>query len=375
MTKIEQYIRENKFDRPTLILDVDTVEDNYHALKAGMPEAHIHYAVKANPHPDILNRLVSLGCRFDAASIGEIRMCLDAGALPEHISFGNTVKRPQDIADAAAMGINLFAADAEEELEKIATYAPGSQVFIRLLMKSTEAEWPLSRKFGCSSSYAIPLMHHAVGLGLNPVGLSFHVGSQTRHPHMWLDCLDSVASVWHHARDEGFDLWLLNIGGGFPAYYGVDVTEPEEYGRTVIDSVRERFGDVHYIMAEPGRGLVGSAGMIACTVLLVSRKTQGDPVRWVYLDIGRFGGLAETEAEAIKYQFIVPGRENSETSECILAGPTCDSADVLYERNKVQLPVDLAAGDQFIIKSCGAYTSTYSTVAFNGFPPLQVTTI
>lgn len=375
MNRLEHYARTERFDRPTLIIDVDTVEQNYHKLKAGMPDTHIHYAVKANPHPEILKRLVSIGSRFDAASIGEIDLCLAAGARPEHISFGNTVKRPNDIADAAAKGITLFSVDAEEEIEKVAKHAPGSQVFVRLLMKSTEAEWPLSRKFGCSSSYAVPLMHYAATLGLTPVGLSFHVGSQTRHPHMWLDCLDSVASVWHHASEEGFDLWLLNIGGGFPAYYGVDITEPEEYGRTVIDAVTERFGDVKYIMAEPGRGLVGSAGMIASEVLLVSRKTQGDPVRWVYLDIGRFSGLAETESEAIKYQFIIPGRESSETGECVLAGPTCDSADVLYERNKVQLPVDLQAGDRFIVKSCGAYTSTYSTVAFNGFPPLRVVAI
>ena len=375
MNKIERYIRENTFDRPTLIIDADAVKDNYRALKAGMPAAHIHYAVKANPHPDILERLVSIGSRFDAASIGEIHACLAAGATPEQISFGNTVKRTADIAAAADLGINLFSADAEEELEKIAQYAPGSQVFIRLLVNSTEAEWPLSRKFGCSSSYAVPLMHFAVQLGLVPVGLSFHVGSQTRHPHMWLDCLDSVASVWQHARDEGMDLWLLNIGGGFPAYYGVDVTEPEEYGRTIVDAVNERFDNVRYIMAEPGRGLVGNAGMIASEVLLVSKKTQGDPVRWVYLNIGRFSGLAETESEAIKYQFIVPGKENNELSDCILAGPTCDSADVLYERNKVKLPVDLRSGDVFIIKSCGAYTSTYSTIAFNGFPPLHVISI
>jgi ornithine decarboxylase len=375
MNRIEQYIRDHSFDRPTLILDINTVEHNYHQLKAGMPAAHIHYAVKANPHPQILERLVSIGSRFDAASIGEINMCLDAGATADQISFGNTVKRTADIADAAALGIKLFSADAEEELEKIAEHAPGSEVFIRLLVNSTEAEWPLSRKFGCSSSYAVPLMHRAAELGLTPVGLSFHVGSQTRHPYMWLDCLDSVASVWQHARDEGFDLWLLNIGGGFPAYYGVDITDPETYGRTIVEAVNERFDNVKYIMAEPGRGLVGSAGMIAAEVLLVSRKTQGDPVRWVYLNVGRFSGMAETESEAIKYQFIVPGKEHSDTSECILAGPTCDSADVLYERNKIQLPVDLRSGDCFVVKSCGAYTSTYSTIAFNGFPPLQVIAI
>ena len=375
MNRILSHIRSNIFERPTLVLDVDQVEENYHQLKAGMPAAHVHYAVKANPHPDILARLVTLGCRFDAASIGEIELCLAAGADPSHISFGNTVKRVQDIQDAYAKGIGLFAADASEELTKIAEHAPGSNVFIRVLMRSTEAEWPLSRKFGCSSSMVIPLMHEATALGLNPIGLSFHVGSQTRHPHMWYDSLDAVAAIWHNAKDEGFNLSLLNIGGGFPAYYGVDITEPKEYGASILEAVQERFGDVDYIMAEPGRGLVGNAGCIAAEALLVSRKHDEDPVRWVYLNIGRFHGLAETEEEAIKYQFLTPDCDSTQTGPCIVAGPTCDSADVLYETHQVEFPVDLAHGDRVIILNCGAYTSTYSSVCFNGFPPLGVVTI
>lgn len=375
MNKILKHINKNEFERPTLVVDVDQVEENYTRLKAGMPGAHIHYAVKANPHPKILKRLVKLGCRFDAASIGEIDMCLKAGALPEHISFGNTVKRWQDVVAAHKKGITLFSVDAEEEIEKVAKHAPGSKVFIRILIRSTEAEWPLSRKFGCSSSMVIPLMHIAKQYGVEPVGVSFHVGSQTRHPHMWYDILDFVSGIWNNAKEEGFNLTLLNIGGGFPAYYGVDITEPEEYGSTIIDAVKERFGDVEYIMAEPGRGLVGNAGAIAAEVLLVSRKHDDDPVRWVYLNIGKFHGLAETEQEAIKYQFLTPDTDANDTAPCILAGPTCDSADVLYEKNKVELPTDLTSGDKFIILNCGAYTTTYSSVAFNGFPPLEVVTI
>ncbi len=375
MNKILKHINKNEFERPTLVVDVDQVEENYTRLKVGMPGAHIHYAVKANPHPKILKRLVKLGCRFDAASIGEIDMCLKAGALPEHISFGNTVKRWQDVVAAHKKGITLFSVDAEEEIEKVAKHAPGSKVFIRILIRSTEAEWPLSRKFGCSSSMVIPLMHVAKQHGVEPVGVSFHVGSQTRHPHMWYDILDFVSGIWNNAKEEGFNLTLLNIGGGFPAYYGVDITEPEEYGSTIIDAVKERFGDVEYIMAEPGRGLVGNAGAIAAEVLLVSRKHDDDPVRWVYLNIGKFHGLAETEQEAIKYQFLTPDTDANDTAPCILAGPTCDSADVLYEKNKVELPTDLTSGDKFIILNCGAYTTTYSSVAFNGFPPLEVVTI
>jgi len=372
MSKLEDYIRANTFDQPTLVLDIDQVEENYFALKRGMPNANIHYAVKANPHPAILECLVSLGCRFDAASSQEIQLCLDAGARPEHISFGNTIKRSKDIACAVAQGIQLFSADSEEELEKLAAHAPGCEVFIRILASSAEAEWPLSRKFGCSTSYAIPLLDMARDIGLKPVGLSFHVGSQTRHPYMWYDCLDTVASIWEYARSEGHDLWLLNIGGGFPAYYGTEITDAETYGAALMLAIEERFEGVTYIMAEPGRGLTGSAGIISAECVLVSQKTPGDPIRWVYLNVGRFSGLAEAEGESIKYQFEVIGKELEKTAPCIVAGPTCDSADVLYERNKVDFPVGLRCGDRVMIKTCGAYTSTYSTVAFNGFPPLDV---
>ncbi len=375
MNSLTQYIESNRFDRPTLVIDPSIVADNYHQLKAGMPDAQVHYAVKSNPHHTILHKLVTLGCRFDAASAGEIAACLQAGAKPEHISFGNTVKRWQDIEYAHSIGIDLFAADAEEELEKIARYAPNSRVFIRVLIGQTEAEWPLSRKFGCDPAMALGLMGYAKDLGLDPVGISWHIGSQTKHPEMWYDTLELMGNLWDEAYQYGYELTLVNVGGGFPAYYGVEITPPEEYGKKLMDRVRKQFPGANYIMVEPGRGLVGSAGCIAAEVLLASKKSSMDVIRWVYLNIGRFSGLAETEGEAIKYQFTVLGKENLPTGPCIIAGPTCDSADVLYERNKVQLPVDLCSGDRIVVKNCGAYTSTYSTIAFNGFPPLQVISI
>ena len=376
--KIIDYIKLRDYDRPTLIIDVDQVEENYRRFKKGMPHAHVHYAIKANPHPYILERLVSIGCKFDCASIGEIKDCLDAGANPADISFGNTIKRWQDIKDAYELGIRLFAADSRQELDKISLYAPNSEVFIRIIIHSTEAEWPLSRKFGCSSSKVLPLMDYAVEKELIPVGISFHVGSQTRHPHMWHDSLDAVSHVWHQCKDAGHNLTVLNIGGGFPAQYpNSDITEIEEYGASVSAAIKERFGDVEYIMAEPGRGLVGNTGCIVAEVLLVSKKHDEDPVRWVYLNIGRFHGLAETEKEAIKYQItrINDLDQESEGSECILAGPTCDSADILYEDHKMIFPNDLKWGDKVIIHNCGAYTTTYSSVNFNGIPPLRVIAI
>ncbi|HSF94828.1 MAG TPA: type III PLP-dependent enzyme [Thermohalobaculum sp.] len=370
--KIASFLDQYRFERPTLVLDIDQVARSYGALSRGLEGAHIHYAVKANPQPEVIARLVALGSRFDAASRVEIALCLAQGARPEHISFGNTVKRPSDIAWAHEAGIDLFSADAEEELTKIATYAPGARVYIRVLVEHSEADWPLSRKFGTSPEETLRLIGHAWSLGLRPVGLSFHVGSQTREAAMWSPILDMVAGIWREARAAGFPLELLNIGGGFPAFYGEAVQEAEDYGREIMAEIRARFGDEPaYIMAEPGRGMVAEAGVIAAEILLVSRKRPTDIARWVYLDIGRFSGLAETEGEAIRYQ-IETEADGGETGPCVLAGPSCDSADVLYEKRPVQLPLALKAGDRVRILACGAYTTTYASIGFNGFPPLDV---
>lgn len=373
-SRIENFIRSTRFDHPTLVIDTQVVETQFRALKAGLGEAHIHYAVKANPAREIIETLIANGSRFDAASRGEIELCLSLGAAPDDISFGNTIKRPSDIAFAFHAGITLFAVDAEEEMHKIAAHAPGAEVYVRLIVDASEADWPLTRKFGCARDKALDLLALATELGLKPVGFSFHVGSQTRKARMWTTVLDQVAEIWHSAIAAGYALTTLNIGGGFPAFYGEEIDSPTAYAAAVMDLVRARFGKVERIMAEPGRGLVAEAGMIAAEVLLVSRKSESDMHRWVYLDIGRFSGLAETEGEAIRYQFITD-RDHEEMGACILAGPSCDSADVLYEKRPVQLPLGLTSGDRFIIRNCGAYTSTYSSIGFNGFPPLDVVVI
>ena len=373
-SRAEAFIAETRFERPTLVIDTEAVADRYAALTRGLGDAHIHYAVKANPAPEIIARLVALGSGFDAASRAEIELCLGQGADPSQVSFGNTVKKPADIAYAYAAGIRLFAADAEEELEKIADNAPGAQVYIRLIVEFSEADWPLTRKFGCARSNLLALFHRAVELGLEPVGLSFHVGSQTRRASMWAGILDEVAESWGALQAEGFAPRLLNIGGGFPAFYGEEVDGPEAYGREVRRLIADRFGAIAHVMAEPGRGLVAEAGAIAAEVLLVSRKATTDLHRWVFLDIGKFSGLAETMDEAIRYQFLTE-RDGDVMGPCILAGPSCDSADVLYEKRPVFLPQSLRAGDRVIIRNCGAYTSTYASIGFNGFPPLDVVVI
>lgn len=369
------YIESNRFEQPVLVISRAAVARQYAALTQGLGRARIHYAVKANPAPEILAELTALGSCFDAASKAEIEACLAAGAAPGQISFGNTVKRPADIAFAHSVGITHFSADAGEELEKIAAHAPEAEICLRLLVEAdTGADWPLSRKFGCTGEKALQLMGRAKTLGLKLAGLSFHVGSQTRDPQMWASTLDHAAEVWQAAEAAGHSLRLLNIGGGFPASYCDAGLPTEDYAARVMAQVEARFAHVPQIMAEPGRGLVAEAGAIAAEVLLVSRKHDRDLHRWVYLDTGMFSGLAETMDEAIRYR-ITTGRDLEVKGPCILAGPSCDSADVLYEKQPYQLPLGLRAGDRVVIHSAGAYTSTYASVGFNGFPPLDVIVI
>jgi ornithine decarboxylase len=373
-SRLDGFVAARQFDRPTLVMDLDRVSTQYRALKAGLGRADIHYAVKANPARQIIAHLVDLGSHFDAASKAEIALCLQEGADPSEVSFGNTIKRASDIAWAWNEGITLFAADAVEELEKIADNAPGASVYIRLIVEVSPADWPLSRKFGCDRDTALHLLDVAKGLGLNPVGFSFHVGSQTRRAEMWAPTLDALSLIWHAALDAGHSLSLLNIGGGFPAFYGEEIEAPTAYAAQVIALVEARFPNVATLMAEPGRGMVAEAGVIVAEVMLVARKSDRDMHRWVYLDIGRFSGLAETEGEAIRYQFQT-ARDADPLGPCVLAGPSCDSADVLYEKRPVMMPMTLKSGDRVLIRNTGAYTSTYSSVCFNGFPPLDVVVI
>jgi len=368
--KIAAFLAERRPQTPCLVVDLDLVAENFRRFRDALPDARVFYAVKANPAPQILSLLAEQGSCFDTASVAEIEMALAAGAGPERISYGNTIKKESDIARAFALGVRLFAFDSQAELEKLARSAPGAQVFCRVLTSGEGAEWPLSRKFGCVPEMAEALMLQAAELGLDPYGLSFHVGSQQRDPAQWDAALATTAGVFRRLAAQGLQLRMVNLGGGFPTRYLKEVPSAQDYGNAILRALRDHFGNrLPDTIIEPGRGMVGNAGMIQTEVVLISRKSQEDPRRWVYLDIGRFGGLAETEGEAIRYP-IHSARDDAAVEEAIVAGPTCDSADVLYERNAYPLPVSLEIGDKLLIAATGAYTTTYASVAFNGFEPL-----
>lgn len=367
--RILDFLRRTRPEGPCLVVDLDVVRDNYLRFERAMPDSRIFYAVKANPAPEILKLLAGLGSSFDCASVQEIDMALEAGATADRISFGNTIKKERDVAAAHARGVRLFAVDSVAEVDKIARAAPGARVFCRILCEGEGAEWALSRKFGCEPQMAIRVLEHAHGSGLCAYGVSFHVGSQQKNPRAWDEALRSSAWIFRELEAKGIELKMVNLGGGFATRYLEDIPAEDDYGHHIYGAIRDHFGNrLPETIIEPGRGMVGNAGIIKSEVVLIAEKAEGD-IRWVYLDIGKFNGLAETMDEAIRYP--IRSERDGETVPCVLAGPTCDSVDVLYEKKPYPLPVNLEIGDELLIGGTGAYTTTYSAVAFNGFPPLQ----
>ncbi len=373
--RIQDFLRDRRAKGldtgPCVVVDLEVVRENYNNFAKTLPDTRVFYAVKANPDPKVLDLLARLGSCFDTASVVEITQVLATGVSPDRLSYGNTIKKERDIAKAYELGVRLFAVDCEAEVEKIARAAPGSKVFCRILCNGEGAEWPLSRKFGCAPEMAPQVLEHAHRLGLNAYGISFHVGSQQRNPRMWDAALASSAGIFRDLAERGINLQMVNLGGGFPTKYLKNVPAVKAYGQAIFRSLRKHFGNrIPETIIEPGRGMVGNAGIIEAEVVLISKKSADDKVKWVYLDIGKFNGLAETMDEMIRYP-IRTEFDGGPMEACVIAGPTCDSVDVLYEKEPYLLPVSLEIGSKVLIEGTGAYTTTYSAVEFNGFPPLQ----
>jgi ornithine decarboxylase len=371
LARLDQFLAERRPPTPCIVVDVDTVRARYLALWQALPAARIYYAVKANPAVDIVTALAELGANFDLASPGEIKICQDLSISAGRLSYGNTVKHEAAIAKAASDGISLFAFDSAAELAKLARQAPGARVFCRLLIENKGAEWPLTRKFGCEAHMAADLLVTARQLGLHPTGVSFHVGSQQTDPQAWSSAIAHAAWVFRACAHRGVDLELLNLGGGLPAHYRAPVPPLGDYADAIETALRKESGSAcPELLIEPGRYLVGDAGLLRAEILLISRKSPHERERWVYLDAGLYNGLDETLDERIHYRIRTP-RDGSPSGLVILAGPTCDSADILYRRHPYELPLDLAIGDTIDFLSAGAYTASVASVAFNGFPPIQ----
>ncbi|MBR7888488.1 type III PLP-dependent enzyme [Marinomonas sp. A79] len=359
-------------ETPFVVIDTSIIDEAYTELTKGFPVADIFYAIKANPAPEILTLLRDRGSNFDVASRYELDKLFAIGDVaPERISYGNTIKKAKDVRYFYEKGVRMFATDSEADLRNIAKAAPGSRVYVRILTEGTvTADWPLSRKFGCRPDMAMDLLVLAKELDLIPYGISFHVGSQQRDIGAWDAAIANVKVIFERLKEEdNIELQMINMGGGFPANYITRTNELSTYAEEISRFLEEDFGtDLPRIILEPGRSLISNAGILVSEVVLISRKSHTALNRWIFTDVGKFSGLIETLDESIKYPIHV--EKGGELEEVIIAGPTCDSADIMYENYKYGLPLNLAIGDRMYWLSTGAYTTTYSAVEFNGFPPL-----
>ncbi len=379
--EIETYMSKQDFEdiiefskgkeTPFLVLNLSKISKKYDELKNNLPLAKIYFAVKACPINEVIKLLDDKGSYFDIASTFELDLLLNLGVNPDKISYGNTIKKESDIEYAYQKGVKLFATDSNSDLNKIALKAPGSRVFFRILSEGGHADWPLSKKFGAHPDTIYKLILESKKLNVIPVGISFHVGSQQRDIGQWDNAISQTKYLFESIKAKGIDLKLINLGGGFPGNYLNPAQSITDYCREISQYLTEDFGnELPEIIIEPGRSLVADAGTIVSEIILISKKYRSAPVHWVYLDIGKFGGLAETTGEAIKYPIFTESFDSIKPNEVILAGPTCDSADILYEDFKYKLPKDVKEGDKIYILATGAYTKSYSSTSFNGFPPL-----
>jgi len=345
-------------ETPLLIMDRGVLEQSYDELRRELPDADIHYALKANPDRSLAEFLSVLGAGFEISSEGELDLLLKLGIPRNKIITSNPVKPPGFIKKAHSAGVNLFAFDSLSELKKLATDAPGSRVCLRLSVSNEGSEWPLSRKFGVETEQAIELLVQAEGMGLEPAGITFHVGSQCTNPDSWVKAIEKSRYVWEAVGRKGITLRVLNLGGGFPIRYTKPVPPAGDIASAIKNAVRSMFPEGVELLVEPGRVLVGEAGILVTTVI---GKAERDGQKWLYLDVGVFNGLMESIG-GIRYP--MAAARNGATTPWVLAGPSCDSFDTIA--SDVILP-ELEIGDILYIMSAGAYTTAYAS-HFNGFP-------
>lgn len=355
---------------PSLILDFEVIRDTFHRFTAAFPGAAIDYAMKANANPQVVQTLVELGGGLEIASLAELDRALNAGATGDSIICSNPIKNPVFLARMRDAGVFAVVVDSTDEVDKVANYMPGARVYVRLSVDNTGSVLPLAGKFGVDGATALALFDQARDLGLVPMGLSFHVGSQCLKVDNWRNAIAACGDVWREAVQRGHNLYFLDIGGGYPAghYHTAAIPTIEEIGAVVMQSVADYIpaSPDFMLILEPGRGMVGESGALVSTV--VGRAQRGDQT-WLYLDAGVFNGLMETyEGFPPVVELVSDRAAERPTRVYTLAGPSCDSCDVIA-RN-IELP-EINIGDRLLFHDAGAYTNEYAA-AFNGFPIPEV---
>jgi len=357
--KVLRYLDREKIETPFLLVDSDTVREKASLIGRCVKNSKVFYAVKANPDIEILRFLNGLKLGFEISSEGELEILASLGVGPERIISSNPVKSLRFLNLASSYGITYFSYDSEDEIEKLSRFAPHCNVYVRLSVPNEGSEWPLSKKFGVELDEALALLSSAKEKGLNPVGVTFHVGSQCTNVYNWHIALDKARALWSKAEKNGLNLTLLNIGGGYPINYTKHVISIDSIEKEINSLIYNAFPDDVEIHIEPGRAVVGDAGVLVTTVIGKAHRSDED---WLYIDVGVFNGLMESVG-GIKYSYIVESNKHTRNKKrWTLAGPSCDSFDVI-DKN-VALP-EPNIGDLILILSSGAYTVSYAS-EFNG---------
>jgi len=366
-SRIDSFLKSNSsLETPYVVVDTQEVQANLQRLQQALHFATPYYSVKANSADEVLRALIVGGSKFDAASMPEIRKCIALGIPAAEIHYGNTIKKNKHIREAHELGVRSYSFDSDMELEKLAEHAPGARVMARLATDGKGAAWPLSEKFGRSKQKTYELLVRAKELGLTPWGICFHVGSQQCIVSAWDKAIADSAEIVKKLAEQGIVLSSLNLGGGFPCRYTVDVPDIETLGTAIEQSLQRHGMNDLDIMLEPGRYLVSSSGVLVSEVVLVANNKDHAVSRWVYLDVGLYSGLCESGAINLP---MLTDKDDDEMMPAVIAGPTCDSTDVLADKQPFELPKSLTCGDQVRMLGAGAYITSYATVNFNGFRP------
>ncbi|MCE0495418.1 type III PLP-dependent enzyme [Vibrio salinus] len=354
--KERQWVKSSasQYGTPLLLLDCNIVRQQYRALSAALPGVILHFALKPLPHESVVRSLLEEGANFDLASTGEIDLVASLGVPPEQTIHTHPIKKDKDIQDALSYGCNVFVVDNINELEKFIPYRDRVQILIRLSFRNADVFADLSKKFGCQSDDAIRIMFRAKALGIYIKGLSFHVGSQTMNPKKYVEAINACNALMQRVVSIGLPaLSTLDIGGGFPVCYSKEVMPIDEFCRP-INQALSQLPETVMVLAEPGRFIVAPSVMSIASVV---GQAQREGKHWYYLDDGIYGSFSGLMFDDADYP-IVSLREGIKNYPSVLAGPTCDSIDVISEN--ILLP-KLKNGDLIVSRMMGAYTSATST--------------
>ena len=346
------------YGTPLLVLSMEQVKANYECLKTYMPRVRIYYAMKANPHPEILKAMMNLGSSFDVASAGEIRTLNELGVSGERMIYANPVKLGAGFKACRDCGVTKMTFDSASEIDKMKKELPGATVLLRLRIDNSTALVDLNKKFGAGRERAIELMLKAKEAGLDMAGIAFHVGSQVTNSDPYLNALDIAREVFEEAKEAGLDLRILDIGGGFPIPASSMKFNLPEMLKQINARLDEDFPDTE-IWAEPGRYICGTAVNLITSVIGVTER-GGQP--WYFLDDGLYGTFSGVIFDQWDFK-LISFKEGDERVAATFAGPSCDSLDIMF-RGRMTVPLEV--GDLLLVPSCGAYTSASATT-FNGF--------